>query len=56
MIYNNPPGSFEDDYYNRLAEKGILEYGTADYFPQKSGIEHFNGVQLKHNRNYSRRH
>jgi hypothetical protein len=38
-IYNYPPGSFEDDYYNRLAEKGILEYGTADYFPQKSGIE-----------------
>ena len=38
-IYNYPPGSFEDDYYNRLAEKGILEYGTADYFPQKSGIQ-----------------
>lgn len=38
-IYNYQPGSFEDDYYNRLAEKGILEYGTADYFPQKSGIE-----------------
>ena len=38
-IYNYQPGIFEDDYYNRLAEKGILEYGTADYFPQKSGIE-----------------
>jgi hypothetical protein len=38
-IYNYPPGSFEDDYYNRLSEKGILEYGTADYFPQKSGIQ-----------------
>ena len=38
-IYNYPSGSFEDPFYNRLAEKGILEYGTADYFPEKTGIE-----------------
>jgi len=38
-IYNYEPGSFEDDFYNRLAEKGILEYGTADYFPEQGGIQ-----------------
>jgi len=38
-IYNYEPGSFEDDFYNRLAEKGILEYGTSDYFPEQGGIQ-----------------
>jgi len=38
-IYNYEPGSFEDDFYNRLAEKGILEYGNADYFPEQGGIQ-----------------
>lgn len=38
-IYSYQPGDFEDDFYNRLSGKNILEYGTSDYFPQKSGIE-----------------
>jgi len=38
-IYNYLPGVFDDSFYNRLAEKGILEYGNSDYFPEPTGIE-----------------